>query len=190
MTLSPPSIKIEQHRKSRLELLEDASTDESLRASMASADVVLLPSTHEGKPLFPSDTVEIFRDLQAALPEARVEIAVRDEDYQERLLHSILIDLGSILVKYVLIPVIPNVLWDLVKKRTGILTDSKTRVCLLIAPQNDDDPIVSIEYEGSSEDFHKLFGTETLDRLKIHFKLPPGETQRTETAAEDEPRDS
>lgn len=188
MTLSPPSIKIEQHRKSRLELLEDASTDEGLRASMASADVVLLPSTHEGKPLFPSDTVEIFRDLQAALPEARVEIAVRDEDYQERLLHSILIDLGTILFGYALIPMIPNALWDLIKKRTGILTDAKTRVRLLVAPPNDNGPTIEIEYEGRSEDFHKLFGEETLDRLKSHFALPPGEKQPKD-GDEDKSRD-
>lgn len=185
MTQSPPSVSIERHRKSRLELLEDASADAGLRASMASADVVLLPSPYEGDPLFPSDTVEIFRDLQAALPEARVEIAVRDEDYQERLLHSVLVDVGNILITYALIPIIPNILWDLIKSRTGILSDSKTKIRLLIAPPEGEGPVVTFEYEGPSADFRRSFGPETLERIKNLLALPPGGDTRTGVADQD-----
>jgi hypothetical protein len=129
--------------------------DAALRSQIAGADVILLPVQDDANgPVFAERATDLFRELRLSLQSTRVEIAVHDADYRERLLRSIIIDLGIIFVTYAVIPMLPNALWDYVKKRTGAFRDSTTKFRLLVA-KNETGTITEVSYDGPTEAFEK-----------------------------------
>jgi hypothetical protein len=150
------------------EVFARTDIDNELRSRLLSSDVILLPlpSSEKGfafarEIVFSSETIELFHHLKAALESSTVEIATRDESYQERLLHGVLLDLGVLFATYAAVPMLPNALWDYVKKRTGILmdaADTKVRLRLMIAQRPDGESATEVTYEGSAADFKETIG--------------------------------
>lgn len=142
---------------SRNALLAELGINATMMQVLSCADIVLLPLSGSEKSVFSADSIDLRNTIREALPDHRVEIAADDDTYRELGLHSSLLDLGQLLVTIALLPIIPNALWDVIKKFASLKLDSKVKIRLIVAPSDPDKPSVHIEYEGTAKDFPLAF---------------------------------
>lgn len=88
------------------------------------ANLLILPNEglrDEGDILFPETTIEFFDYIKEASGDQIIaDIAISDEDFQRIELHSVVIEVATIIVKWVVFPIVTSMiasfLFDLVKK--------------------------------------------------------------------------
>ena len=145
----------------RLDVLEGTDTYESfynkpyvsedLRGQLEQSNMLIVPQEgfrDSGDPVFPIKTHELFQHLKENDPgELMPEVCIADEDYVELALHSSLVTLGIIVVKYALYPVALNLIYDYVKKR--ILPSRRdTDIKLEVTVISKSGTSVNVKYEG------------------------------------------
>ena len=141
-------------------LVASLGDDPELQKNLQAASVLIIPTDlgreHEG-PVFPNTTRDVYQRLREELGEsAIVEVAVRDEDYEEFLFHSddvilpVLFIAREILVSGV-VNILASYIYDRLRKR-GEQSAESTVKCKIHSMRRKDDPLL-IEYDGPAENF-------------------------------------
>ena len=132
---------------------------DDLRISISNADVLLVPQEdfrdYEG-PVFPVLTHELFYHLRERVPPGTVvELAVDDADYKELALHADVVRIATVVVKYVLAPVIAILLADYLRTLLGYRFGSAEVRASIIVDQSDPRgrKATQISYEGPAGTF-------------------------------------
>lgn len=131
------------------------------QARLRQVEVVLLPREgFRGQDLltFPVRTEEFYKFLKQELGDAHpVNLAIDDKDYKELALHAGLIELGTILVGSVLVPLLVNVISDYINRRaetTGKIDEPTVRVELIVQEQTPEAVrTTKLSYDGPAKDF-------------------------------------
>lgn len=131
---------------------------DDLSNRLKSADVLIVPREgfrDVGGPVFPVKTAELFSHLDQNLPDdIEVEICIEDEDYREVALHHELVEIGTIFLTDVSLPIVINLLSDYIKMKWGSLFEDRgVRVILEV---EDDSKSKSFTYEGKPEHFSDI----------------------------------
>lgn len=156
---------------------ESPSLTAPTRLAIRESDIVLVPQpgfSHYKGPVFPVKTEELFRHLRENVPAGMtVELAVEDVDYKELSLHSELLIIATLLVKWVAAPVAVGLVKDYIQKRLGKRTkNADVRFNLIVdATDADKRKTAQISYEGPAETFESSLK----DALKSFPELPANE---------------
>lgn len=142
--------------------------DPDFQKQLMQANVIILPRMgvlHYTGPVFEADTRELFRYLRDHSPDnLRVEVAIRDEDYLELVVHADVLELGKILVETFVAPLLVTILGNYISERLkhrGTAESPETttvRAELILA--NKDGSSVSFKYDGPATTFEKVLGGE------------------------------
>lgn len=105
-------VRVEETRNDRGYWASQTWVDPTRRNEVATAAVVVLPTTDEdGSVLYPAGAPDFVRTLREALgPDLHVVVPTRPEDYAELLLHSREWRLPKLLIAYVAVPLLINLL--------------------------------------------------------------------------------
>ncbi|MGA2967507.1 MAG: hypothetical protein ABSD64_14965 [Terriglobales bacterium] len=134
------------------------------RSAVRRASIIVVPSDgfreYTG-PVFPVGTIEFFRLLRERSPqEAAVEIAVDESEYKEVALHSGLVRLAGIIVKYVFAPVASGMIVEYLKTRLGSRFSKSEVEASMIVDQSDgvNHKAWQIKYKGPASTFENVVG--------------------------------
>lgn len=119
------------------------------------ANLLIIPNEdfrNEGDVLFPETTRELFDYIRDTSGDQIIaDIAISDEDFQRIELHSAVIEVATILVKWIVLPIatsmIASFLFDLVKKYHRKPEETSTRV-QIITEETAKKKSKKITYEG------------------------------------------
>jgi hypothetical protein len=122
--------------------------------AIRAADVVVVPweGRANGSPVFPQGSDDFIQVLTTGLPDARVSIAVGDDQYAELALHGNEWRLPTVLVTIVLLPAVAQILasridkWLFERQETAII-----EMELII--EGSRGKCISIKYKGPPEEF-------------------------------------
>lgn len=111
------NLEIVNAARSREEWIKMVELPESMRSSVLSADILIVPSMMPKRPLaFMSGTTDLFAYLQSQVGD-RVEICIDEEKYVEIELNSRKIRLGKILLKDLVLPLFLSILGGYIANR-------------------------------------------------------------------------
>ena len=141
-------------------LVASLEDDPELQNNLRAASVVIVPTDlgreHEG-PVFPNTTREVYQRLREELDEGTiVEAAIRDENYEEFLLHSddvilpVLFITREIIVSGV-VNILASYIYDRLRNR-GEQSGESTVKCKIHSKRRNENPLL-IEYDGPAENF-------------------------------------
>ena len=130
------------------------------------ANLLLLPEENfrqEGDILFPENTREFFEYIVGENnPSIKADITVSDEDFQRIELHSAEIDVATIIVNYVILPLAINLvstfLYDQVKKFRRERKDTTAKVKIIVEDIKTKKS-KKIYYKGPVEGINKVLKT-------------------------------
>ena len=119
------------------------------------ANILIIPNENfrdEGDILFPETTREFYDYIKENADENIVaDIAISDDDFQRIELHSAVITVATIIVKYAVLPIatsmIATFLYDLIKKHHRKPEDTTAKV-KIIAEESEKKKSKMITYEG------------------------------------------
>ncbi len=153
-------MKHESNEKNKLEVedldfnidlyLEKYIKNEDLKNTLKVADIVLLPYDSFGDkqgPIFPEQNSEFYNFLSENFENEKIEICVETDDYVELTLHGELINIGTILLKDIAIPVICTLIVNYIESKIGN-KKSKVKVVFIEKQGNS---YKEFKYEGNLE---------------------------------------
>ena len=172
--------------------IEAVPIDTDLKSQVKKASVILMPQ--EGfrdfiRPVFPVGTSEFLQYLKDKQEgDFTVDIAIDDENYSELALHSELLVLAGLAVRYLAMPILSQAIYDYVKHRLGSsIKDSDVKLDILIEDSSErNKKIANISYEGPAgntkevldaafNDFHhNRFDEDNRDDKNDNMNLPEG----------------
>jgi len=127
------------------------------REAIRQADIVLVPDPGFGDhvgPIFPVGTGEFYQWLrEKAQVTAKVELAVEDADYRELVLHSDVVRIATLLVKWLAASLAVDLIKDYLKERLGDRFKGSKVYCTLIVDQSHGETrkAVQLSYEGPAD---------------------------------------
>lgn len=109
-------------------VIDNCSADHEFKKQLSLANVLIIPYEKDSKNnnIFPVGTTEMYRYLQQKSPsQVKLDIATKDEDYVEIAQHSDLVNLPTIIVAAVILPIITglitNYIYDRLKPDNSIV---------------------------------------------------------------------
>lgn len=109
-------------------VIDNCSADPEFKKQLSLANVLIIPYEKDSKNnnIFPVGTIEMYRYLQQKSPsQVKPDIATKDEDYVELAQHSDLVNLPTIIVTVVILPIIigliTNYIYDRLKPDNSIV---------------------------------------------------------------------
>ncbi|MGI9953508.1 hypothetical protein V3F56_14230 [Moorellaceae bacterium AZ2] len=154
-------------------VIQTFTGDVDFQKQLMQANVVILPRMgvlHYTAPVFEADTRELYRYLRAhSSDKLKVEVAIRDEDYAELVVHADILELGKFLVKTFVAPLLVNILANYVSEKlkyrsTKENRETTVRVELILT--NDDGSSMSFKYDGPATTFEKELAREIREFIR------------------------
>ena len=134
-------------------VIDKCSSDPEFKKKLLMANVLIIPDEKDSKNnnVFPADTTELYRYLQQkASSPVKLDIATKDEDYVEVAEHSDLINLPTIIVTVVIIPIIINLISNYIY---GKLKSGNSTVISEIIIINERGDNKLIKYNGPANEY-------------------------------------
>ncbi|VVB94746.1 Uncharacterised protein [uncultured archaeon] len=133
--------------------IDTCSSDPEFKKKLLMANVLIIPDGKSSKNnnIFPVTTTELYRYLQKKSPsQVKLDIATKDEDYVELAQHSDLLNLPTIIVSGVILPIIigliTNYIYDELKSDDVIV---KSKIIII----NESGDNILIEYNGPANEY-------------------------------------
>ena len=131
---------------------------EDSRTAVLGADAVIVPweryRGHTG-PIFPVDASELFQYLKGNVPTGTVVEMAVNSDFKELALHADVVNLATILVKYVAAPLLLRLVGEFLKRKLGSrFGNTHVRVSIIVdQSEGDRHKSVQISYDGPATTF-------------------------------------
>ncbi len=133
--------------------IDKCSSDPEFKKKLLMANVLIIPDGKDSKNnnIFPVGTTELYRYLQKkSSSQVKLDIATKDEDYAEVAQHSDLINLPTIIVTVVILPIIigliTNYIYDKLKS-----DNSRVKCEIIIINESGDNKL--IKYNGPANEY-------------------------------------
>jgi len=150
------------------------------RESLRRATIILVP--HESfrdhaAPVFPAGTTELFRMLQKQAPEGTgVEIAIEENEYREVTLHSDIVRLATIFVKFIGAPTVVGLLVEYLKKKLGSrFFEAEVEASLIVEREDSDGRrAFQLDYKGPADAYETTVKSGLVKMIRSEKTEQPG----------------
>ena len=134
-------------------VIDICSSDPEFKKTLLAANVLIIPTTKDSKNnnIFPVDTTVLYRYLQQKSSNpVKLDIATKDEDYEELVQHSNLVNLPTMIVTKAILSIIIGLITSYIYDK--LKSDGNTiRSKIIISNEIGDN--MSFEYEGPANEY-------------------------------------